>query len=117
MKIFKNGSRRLFENDPETAAVVSAMLLELERDGMDAVRRYSQKFDGWNPKSFRLSQNEIDQAIANLPEQAKRDTEFAQANVRDFARRQLATLLPLEVETRPGVILGHKHIPVQSVGS
>lgn len=117
MKIYKNGNRRLFENDPETAGVVSRMLLELERDGMDAVRRYSQKFDDWNPNSFRLSQSEIDDAIAKLSEQAKRDTEFSQANVRSFARQQLATLLPLEVETRPGVILGHKQIPVQSVGS
>jgi sulfopropanediol 3-dehydrogenase len=117
MKIFKDGNRRLFENDPETAAVVSGMLVELERDGMDAVRRYSQKFDDWNPKSFRLSQSEINEAIAKLSDQAKRDTEFSQGNVRNFARQQLTTLLPLEVETRPGVILGHKHIPVQSVGS
>jgi sulfopropanediol 3-dehydrogenase len=117
MKIFKNGKRRLFENDSETATVVSRMLLELERDGMDAVRRYSQEFDDWNPKSFRLSQSEIEEAIAQLSDQAKLDTEFSQGNVRSFAEHQLATLLTLEVVTRPGVILGHKHIPVQSVGS
>lgn len=117
MKIYKNGNRRLFENDPETAATVSRMLGELERNGMDAVRKFSQQFDDWNPASFRLSQAEIDGAIAQLSEQAKSDTDFAQRNVREFAEEQLKTLLPLEVETRPGVILGHRHIPVQAVGS
>jgi sulfopropanediol 3-dehydrogenase len=97
MKIYKKGNRRLFENDPETAATVSRMLSELERNGMDAVRKFSQQFDDWNPASFRLSQTEIDGAIAQLSEQAKSDTDFAQQNVREFATQQLKTLLPLEV--------------------
>lgn len=106
MKVIKEGSQRLFEQDSETAAVVSRMLLELERDGMDAVRRYSRQFDDWNPPSFRLERHQIDDAIAGLPRQAIDDTEFCQSNVRRFAEAQLRTLLPLEVELRPGVILG-----------
>jgi sulfopropanediol 3-dehydrogenase len=117
MTIFKKGQHRLFENDAETAAVVSKMLMELERDRMDAVRKYSRQFDGWDPPSFRLTSSEIAQASDQLSEQAIRDTAFCQANVRAFAQAQLATLQPLEVETRPGVILGHRHIPVQFVGS
>ena len=117
MIVVKPGRQRLFEQDRETAATVSAMLLELERDGMDAVRRYSRKFDDWDPPSFRLTDSQVAGAIARLPEQAIRDTDYCQANVRRFARAQLATLLPLEVETEPGVILGHRHIPVNAVGS
>lgn len=117
MKILKHGQRRLFESDSETAAVVSRMLIELERDGMDAVRRYSRQFDDWDPVSFQLTQREIDEAIAEVPEQAIHDTDYCQNNVRSFAQAQLRTMLPLEIETRPGVILGHRHIPVGSVGS
>jgi hypothetical protein len=94
MKVIKPGNRRLFENDPETSATVSRMLLELERDGMDAVRRYSQKFDDWNPRMFQLTGAEISEAIAQVPEQAIRDTEYCQENVRRFAQAQLA---------RPGI--------------
>src|SRR4051794_28162448 len=93
------------------------MLLELERDRMDAVRRYSRQFDSWDPASFRLTREQVEGAIQQLPEQTIRDTDFCQANVRDFAQAQLETLRPLEVETRAGIILGHHHIPVQNVGS
>src|SRR4051794_20577619 len=117
MTIFKNGQHRLFENDAETATVVSKMLIELERDRMDAVRKYSRQFDAWDPPSFRLNPSEIAAARDQLSDQAVRDTEFCQANVRAFAQAQMATLQPLEVETRPGVVLGHRHIPVQFVGS
>jgi sulfopropanediol 3-dehydrogenase len=117
MKVIKQGGHRLFENDPETARVVSTMLGELERDGMDAVRRYSKQFDDWNPDSFELSAAQVDSIVAALPEQVASDTAYCQGNVRRFAQAQLATLLPLEVEIRPGVILGHRHIPVRAVGS
>jgi sulfopropanediol 3-dehydrogenase len=117
MKVTKQGEQRLFETDAETAVVVTRMLLELERDGMDAVRKYSLQFDEWAPASFRLSESQIVDAIAQVPEQAIRDTDYCQGNVRRFAQAQLATLLPLEIEIRPGVILGHRHIPVNSVGS
>jgi sulfopropanediol 3-dehydrogenase len=93
------------------------MLLELERDGMDAVRRYSSQFDEWSPASFRLDDKEIEDAIAKVSPQAIRDTDYCQGNVRRFAEAQLKTMLPLEVELRPGVTLGHRHIPVNAVGS
>jgi sulfopropanediol 3-dehydrogenase len=117
MKVIKQGQQRLFEQDAETAAVVSRMLIDLEKNGMDAVRQYSRRFDEWDPPSFRLSPRQIEEAISELDEQAIRDTDFCQANVRSFAEAQLRTMLPLEVETRPGVMLGHRHIPVHSVGS
>lgn len=117
MKCIKNGGHRLFEKDPETSRVVSEMLSELERDGMDAVRRYSRKFDDWSPDRFELDANQIEKVIATVPDQVRQDTEYCQANVRRFAEAQLRTLLPLEVTIRPGVTLGHKHIPVSAVGS
>jgi sulfopropanediol 3-dehydrogenase len=117
MKIIKPGGHRLFEQDTETAVTVSTMLRDLEKNGMDAVRRYSGQFDGWTPDCFRLSAAEIEAAIAELPEQAIRDTDYCQDNVRRFAEAQLATMLPLEISIRPGVTLGHKHIPVNGVGS
>jgi sulfopropanediol 3-dehydrogenase len=117
LKIVKPGGHRLFENDTETTRIVSEMLLDLERRGMDAVRKYSQKFDDWAPPMFELSSAQIQKAIADLPEQVVKDTEYCQGNVRCFAKAQRNTLLPLEVEIRPGAFLGHRHIPVNSVGS
>ena len=117
MKIIKAGRQRLFEQDSEAAATVSRMLLDLEKNGMDAVRRYSREFDEWDPPGFRLTPQQIEAAMAQLPEQAIADTDYCQGNVRRFAEAQLRTLLPLEVEVRPGVTLGHRHIPVNSVGS
>jgi len=117
MKIVKAGGHRLFEHDTETASVVSQMLRDLERNGMDAVRKYSIQFDHWQPAAFRLSEQEIQQAIAQVSEQGIRDTDYCQGNVRAFAQAQMKTLVPLEVEIRPGVVLGHRHIPVNSVGS
>ena len=110
MKVIKQGQQRLFEQDLETAAVVSRMLIDLEKNGMDAVRQYSRRFDEWDPPSFRLSPRQIEDAIGELDEQAIRDTDFCQANVRSFAEAQLRTMLPLEVETRPGVMLGPEHL-------
>jgi sulfopropanediol 3-dehydrogenase len=117
MKTIKSGGHRLFESDPETVRIVSEMLLSIERSGMEAVRRYSQRFDDWSPESFELSGVEIDRVIDRVPQQVIDDTDFCQANVRRFAQAQLETMRPLEVTIRPGVILGHKHIPVRSVGS
>ncbi|HYZ87649.1 MAG TPA: histidinol dehydrogenase, partial [Bryobacteraceae bacterium] len=117
MKVIKQGKQRLFEADAEAAATVTRMLLELERDGMDAVRKYSKQFDDWDPPKFVLDANEIEKAISQVSDQAIEDTDYCQDNVRRFAEAQLATLLPLEMEIRKGIILGHRHIPVGSVGS
>jgi len=117
MKIIKRGGHRLFEKDQETTRVVSEMLKDLEENGMDAVRKYSKKFDDWNPDAFELGDKEIQQATGQLDEQAIKDTDYCQDNVRKFAEEQLKTMVSLEVETQPGTILGHKHIPVNAVGS
>jgi sulfopropanediol 3-dehydrogenase len=117
MKIIKPGKHRLFENDRETAIIVSEMLLHLERNGMDAVREYSGRFDRWNPTSFDLSSEQISNAIGLLSPQAIADTDFCQSNVRGFAEAQMRTMLPLEQEVRAGIVLGHRHIPVNSIGS
>jgi sulfopropanediol 3-dehydrogenase len=117
MKTIKAGEQRLFQNDSETAAIVTAMLLDLEKHAMDAVRKYSRQFDDWDPQSFELTATQINDAVSAVSEQAIRDTEYCQGNVRRFAEAQLQTMLPLEIELRPGVFLGHRHIPVNSVGS
>ncbi len=117
MRMFKEGGHRLFTEDPETSRVVSEMLLDLEKNGLDAVRKYSVRFDDWNPPDFELTESQIGGAIAELDAQIIADTDFSQGNVRRFAKAQFDTLQPLEVEIRPGVILGHKHIPVKSTGS
>ena len=117
MKIVKPGGHRLFESDPQTMRIVSEMLLDLERNGMDAVRKYSRQFDDWDPPSFELNDRQIKDACAKLPEQVIDDTAYCQANVRAFAQAQLKTMRELEIEIRPGVTLGHKHIPVNAVGS
>lgn len=117
MIVIKKGGHRLFEQDQETAKIVSEMLHDLETRGMDAVRAYSKKLDAWDPPSFELTQKEIAEATQRCDAQLRKDTEFCQNNVREFAKAQFATMHNLEVETYPGVILGHKHIPVSSVGS
>ena len=117
MKTIKAGGHRLFGQDRETAEAVSAMLSRIEDTGMDAVRQYSGRFDRWTPPSFELSPQEIEAAKAQVAPQVAADTEFCQANVRAFATAQLETLRPLRVEIRPGVTLGHRHIPVRNVGS
>ncbi len=117
MKVIKEGGHRLFEEDAETSQYVQEVLRDLRINGMDAVRKYSQKFDDWNPSSFELSEHQINEAISKCDEQLIQDTDFCQENVRAFAQAQLATMKPLEVEIKPGIILGHKHIPVNCVGS
>ena len=104
------------EDDAKTRAIVEATLADIEKRGDAAVRELSEKFDNYSPDSFRLSQAEIDALIAELTPRELADIQFAQAQVRDFAQAQRDSMLDIEVETMPGVILGHKNIPVQSVG-
>ena len=104
------------EDDAKTRAVVEATLKDIESRGDAAVRELSEKFDNYSPAAFRLSQQEIDALIASLTERELADIKFAQAQVRNFAQAQRDSMLDIEVETLPGVILGHKNIPVQSVG-
>lgn len=104
------------EDDAKTRAVVEATLKDIETRGDTAVRELSEKFDNYSPESFRLSQAQIDELIGSLTERELADIKFAQAQVRNFAQAQRDSMLDIEVETMPGVILGHKNIPVQSVG-
>lgn len=113
----KQPAPRAEKSAADVAAVVAAIIEDVRSEGDQAVRRFSEKFDSWNPESFRLSQETIDQAIASLPGIVIDDLSFAQDQVRSFAQRQLESLTDIEVETLPGVMLGHRHIPVGSVGA
>ncbi len=104
------------DDDSKVRSVVEATLKDIEQRGDAAVRELSQKFDGYAPTSFRLTQAEIDALIAQLSPREIEDIRFAQAQVRAFAEAQRASMTDIEIETMPGVILGHKNIPVQSVG-
>ncbi len=96
--------------------IVAASLAEIEAGGDVAVRAMSEKFDNYTPASFRLTDDQIHALIGKLTEQELADITFAQEQVRNFAQAQRDSMLDIEVETMPGVILGHKNIPVQSVG-
>lgn len=104
------------EADRQVRATVETILADIEKRGDSAVRDLSRKFDNWDRPDFRLSQREIDDCMAQLTDQDLVDIEFAQTQVRNFARAQRATMQDLEVETLPGVTLGHKHVPINAVG-
>ena len=102
--------------DAQVRQTVEQILAEVEAKGDAAVRALSEKFDKWSPASFKLSDSEVERAIGQVAKRDLDDIKFAQAQVRNFAQKQRETLRDLEVETLPGVILGHKHIPVNSIG-
>ena len=104
------------DDDAKIRAAVEKILADIEARGDVAVRALSEKFDDYSPAAFRLSQQEIDDLIAQLSPREMEDIRFAQEQVRNFAQAQRDSMLDIEVETMPGVILGHKNIPVQSVG-
>ncbi|MEO1574306.1 MAG: histidinol dehydrogenase [Pseudomonadota bacterium] len=104
------------EMDSQVRSTVEGILADIAQRGDDAVRELSQKFDNWSPDAFRLSQDDIDACIARVPQQSIDDIKYAQTQIRRFAEIQKAALQDVEVETIPGVILGHKNIPVNSVG-
>ena len=104
------------EDDAEVRKNVEEILASIETEGDVAVRRLSKKFDNYSPPAFRLSQGEIDALMAQVSTRDMADLKFAQEQVRNFAQIQRDSMLDVEVETLPGVILGHKNIPVQSVG-
>jgi sulfopropanediol 3-dehydrogenase len=102
--------------DTGVRTTVEAILGDIEKRGDAAIHEYSQKFDSWNPASFRLTDSEIAACIASLPAQAIEDIRFAQTQIKRFAQIQLMSFKDVEVETLPGVVLGHKNIPINSVG-
>ena len=118
IKVIKSGisAEAAADMDAKVKATVETTLSDIETRGDEAVRKLSEKFDNWSPESFRLTDDEIAACVARLPEQTIKDIEFAQAQIRKFAEIQKAALRDVEEETIPGVVLGHKNIPVNSVG-
>jgi sulfopropanediol 3-dehydrogenase len=102
--------------DGQVRATVETILADIEKRGDQAVREYSKRFDQWDPADFLLSQDAIAQAMGRLSARELEDIRFAQAQIRRFAEIQRQSMQDVEVETRPGVVLGHKHIPVNNVG-
>ena len=103
--------------DPDLTDRVRQLLKDVEDNGESAIRKMSTEFDNWSPEKFRLSDSEINRVIESVDRQTVTDIEFAQTQIRNFARVQLSSLKNVEVETLPGVTLGHKLIPVGSVGA
>jgi sulfopropanediol 3-dehydrogenase len=103
-------------NQAKTRQIVEGILSDVETRGDEAVKELSSKFDKWSPESFRLSDNQIQEIISKIPKETIDDIKWAQAQVRRFAQIQKSALRDIEIETIPGVILGHKNIPVNSVG-
>ncbi|RUX25426.1 histidinol dehydrogenase [Mesorhizobium sp. M7A.F.Ca.US.011.01.1.1] len=104
------------QGDAVVRTTVETILADIEKRGDAAVRELSERFDKWSPQSFRLSDSDIEQAISKVSARDLEDIRFAQTQVRNFAEKQRACLQDLEVETLPGVVLGHKNIPVDTVG-
>ena len=104
------------EADAKVRGTVEQILADVKARGDAAIRDLSQKFDNWAPQNFRLTAQEIEKAIGQVAKRDLDDIRFAQAQVRNFAQKQRDTMQDLEVETLPGVILGHRHIPVNAVG-
>jgi sulfopropanediol 3-dehydrogenase len=96
--------------------IVSGILDDVSRRGEAALREISERLDRWNPPSFCLSERDIDDCLSQLSPRNIGDIQFAQTQVRNFAQAQMASIKDIEIETLPGVVLGHKNIPVDSVG-
>ena len=103
--------------DGKVRRIVEDVLADVEARGDAAVREYSERFDGWSPDDFRLDRAAIDACYARVSARERADVEFAQAQIRGFAEVQRSALRDVEHETMPGVVLGHRNIPVNSVGS
>jgi sulfopropanediol 3-dehydrogenase len=102
--------------DAKVRETVETILAQVDERKDAAIRELSKKFDNWEPKDFKLTPAEVEKAISQVAKRDLEDIKFAQAQVRNFAQKQRDTMHDLEVETLPGVILGHRHIPVESIG-
>ena len=116
-RYLKQPPHRPGEDARAIAATVSEILDRVRADGIDAVRHYSRTFDRWDPPQFRVDGAEVRTATASIDSQLKRHIDFAADQIRGFAEAQRATMTDLRVETMPGVTLGHRHVPIASVGS
>lgn len=104
-------------SDPQVRDAVSQILLDVEREGEAAVRRYSERFDGWSPERFVMRSGEIDQRVIEVPPDLRAHIDLAAEQIQQFADAQRSTLRDIEITTLPGIVLGHKHVPVSSVGA
>jgi sulfopropanediol 3-dehydrogenase len=104
------------EDDAKVRGIVETTLKDIEVRGDAAIRDLSAKFDNYSPPSFRLSQSEIDAAMSKVGQRDMDDIKYAQVQIRRFAEAQRTSMTDIEIETQPGIVLGHKNIPVQSVG-
>ena len=118
MKFIKEGMAEeiVKESDEKTKQIVANTLKDIEEQGDKAVRDLSIKFDKWDPEQFKLSQAQIKEIVDSIPEEVKHDIAFAQDNIKKFAEAQRDSMKDIHVEVIPGVFLGHKNIPVESVG-
>ena len=112
----RSESNSVSEDKSSIEETVRSILSDIRERGDAALEHYSGHFDNWSPESFQLSEDEIDAAISKLNKSEIEDIKFAQNQIRHFAQKQLETMNELEVETLPGVFLGHKHIPIENVG-
>jgi sulfopropanediol 3-dehydrogenase len=103
--------------DPKVREIVSQILLDVEREGEAAIRRYSERFDGWSPDRFVLRREDIERRVAQVPDELRAHIDLAAEQIRQFAQAQRSTLQDIEVTTLPGIVLGHKHVPVSAVGA
>jgi sulfopropanediol 3-dehydrogenase len=116
-EFLKQPPHRPGEDAAQVSAVVSEILSAVRSEGEAAVRRYSARLDKWDPPSFRVGRDEMDRATEQLDPELKRHIDFAATQIRRFAELERGTMHDLEVETMPGVVLGHHHVPVDAVGS
>jgi sulfopropanediol 3-dehydrogenase len=118
IKYLKKGKQEVDKKEflQQVKETVETIIEDIESNGDKAIAQYSEKFDQWNPKSFRLSKDDIEKCYEQVDDSVIEDIKWAQTQVRNFAQIQRDSMKDVEVETLPGVILGHKHIPMESVG-
>jgi sulfopropanediol 3-dehydrogenase len=113
----KTAAHEPVASDPKVRDIVSQILLDVEREGEAAVRRYSERFDGWSPERFVMRRKDIDRRVAEVPDDLRAHIDLAADQIRGFAEAQRSTLQDMEIETLPGIVLGHRHVPVTAVGA
>ncbi|MFC9761565.1 histidinol dehydrogenase [Rhodococcus jostii] len=104
-------------SNPAVVDTVAAVIADVRANGDEAVGKYSEKFDGWSPESFRLSEDRVAEIVKSVPETVLDDLRFAQRQIRDFAQAQRDSIQDLEVETLPGVFLGHRNVPIDAAAA
>lgn len=110
-------SKQAHGSDPELSQRVADLIADIRARRGAAVREWSQTFDDWSPESFRLTEEQVDEVVAGIDPRTLDDIRFAQDQIGGFARAQLETMRDVEVETLPGVVLGHRNVPVGNVGA